>query len=292
MAIIIQRRRSTPEFRIPAGGEILWYGIASLIPTGYVIDSYCSNVFVRGAAGGGANNTPAGSHSHGHSNPANSGQAADHTHSLGGGSTTAAYGETEVYPSGSVGYAPGGHTHSINSGTSGAAGNHSHSLSAAAAAEVYPPFKRLYWIKATMDVGLPVGGILMWDRPIGSAPDGCQICNGSDDTPDLRDKFIYGAASDGDVGAGGGTETHVHANPDSGSAGAHSHSYTVGTGGAPSSSGVSGYPEGTTVAGGGHTHTMSGNTPGEAGHSHTIGNTGAGSSLPPFLKLYFIMRTV
>lgn len=291
MAIIVQRKRSNPEYRIPAGGEILWYGIASLVPTGFVIDSYCGNVFVRGAAAGGASNTPASDNSHSHSNPASSGSAADHTHSVTGGTSGASSGSSEVYSSGSVNYAPTGHTHSIGSGTSGAGGAHSHSLSATAAADAYPPYKRLYWLKATMEVGLPVGGILMWDNPIGSKPSGCVLCNGANSTPDLRDQFIYGAASDGDVNAAGGAETHVHANPNTGSGGAHSHSFSVGTGSAPSSAGVSGYAAGTTVSAGGHTHSVSGSTSSEAAHSHPVGNSGAGTSLPPYLKLYFIMRT-
>lgn len=291
MAVIIQRRRSTPEYRIPAGGEILWYGIASLVPTGFVIDSYCSNVFIRGAAVGGASNTPASDNSHSHTNPATSGSVVDHTHSIGGGSTGAASGSTEVFASGSVNYAPTGHTHSINSGTSGTGGAHSHSLSASVAAEAYPPYKRLYWLKATMEVGLPVGGILMWDNPIASRPSGCQMCNGSSGTPDLRDQFIYGAASDGDVNAAGGAETHVHANVNTGSGGAHNHSISLGTGAAPNSAGVSGYAAGTTVSAGGHSHSVGGSTSNEAAHSHPVGNSGSGTSLPPYLKLYFIMRT-
>ncbi len=291
MAVIIQRRRSTPEYRIPSGGEILWYGLATALPTGFVIDSYCSNVFLRGAATGGASNTPASDNSHSHTNPASSGSAADHTHSVGGGTSGAASGTTEVYPSGTVNYAPTSHTHSIGSGTSGAGGAHSHSLSALVAAEAYPPYKRLYWIKATMEVGLPVGGILMWDNPIAGKPSGCQICDGSSSTPDLRDQFIYGAAADEDVGDSGGAATHTHNNADSSSGGSHSHSYSVSSGSAPSTSGVSGYVAGTTVSAGGHTHSVSGNTSSQAAHTHTIGASGSGSSLPPYLKLYFIMRT-
>ena len=62
--IVIQRKRQAAEYRIPEGGEILWYGLAAAVPPSFVIDSFCSNVFVRGAAAGAASNAPAGENSH------------------------------------------------------------------------------------------------------------------------------------------------------------------------------------------------------------------------------------
>lgn len=291
MAIVVQRKRSNPEYRIPNGGEILWFGVASEVPTGWVVDSYCSNVFVRGAAQNGSNNTPASDNSHSHTNPAASGAQADHTHAITAGSVTAASGSSTVFPSGSLDYAPSGHTHSWSETPSGAAGAHSHTLSGAAPAEVYPPYARLYWIKATAERGLPIGGILMLDAPIASKPNGCSLCDGSGTTPDLRDKFVYGASSDGEVGNTGGSNTHVHANAAMGAAGGHSHSYSLSLSNAPSDSGISGYAAGVSVSAGGHSHGASGNTDSTANHTHTLGNTESGSTLPPYLKLYFVMRT-
>lgn len=290
MTIIVQNRRKAQEYRIPEGGEILWYGLAAAVPSGFVIDSYCSNVFVRGAAVNEATNTPAGDNSHAHTNPASTGAAADHTHAIGGGSTGGSSGTTTVYPTSNTNSAPS-HSHSINNGSSGAAGAHSHTLAGAASADAYPPYKRLYWIKAIREVGLPIGGILMWDNPIAGRPNGCLICDGANSTPDLRNQFVYGAASDGDVNSAGGAETHVHANAATGGAGSHNHSLSVGTGGAPSNQNVSGYTAGTTVAAGGHTHDISGTSDSDANHTHIIGNTNTASSLPPYLKLYFVMRT-
>jgi len=43
---------------------------------------------------------------------------------------------------------------------------------------------------------IPVGGIIMWSGAIASIPTGWALCNGSNGTPDLRNKFIIGAHSD------------------------------------------------------------------------------------------------
>ena len=53
---------------------------------------------------------------------------------------------------------------------------------------------------------LPKGTILSWYATTGSVPNGWAICDGANGTPDLRDKFLRGAASFGDVGKSGGEE--------------------------------------------------------------------------------------
>lgn len=42
----------------------------------------------------------------------------------------------------------------------------------------------------------PVGGIVMWSGTIANIPTGWFLCDGSNSTPDLRDKFIIGATQD------------------------------------------------------------------------------------------------
>jgi len=51
---------------------------------------------------------------------------------------------------------------------------------------------------------IPSGGILIWSGSIGSIPVGYYLCNGSNGTPDLRDKFVVGAGSTYAVGNTGG----------------------------------------------------------------------------------------
>ena len=44
---------------------------------------------------------------------------------------------------------------------------------------------------------VPVGGIIMWSGAISAIPTNFNLCNGNNGTPDLRNKFIVGATSDG-----------------------------------------------------------------------------------------------
>lgn len=53
----------------------------------------------------------------------------------------------------------------------------------------------------------PIGGIAIWSGSTGSIPSGFQLCNGTNSTPDLRDKFIIGAGGTYGVGAAGGASS-------------------------------------------------------------------------------------
>lgn len=55
--------------------------------------------------------------------------------------------------------------------------------------------------------GMPSGAIVMWSGSVNAIPSGWLLCNGSNGTPDLRNRFIVGAGSSYDVGATGGSET-------------------------------------------------------------------------------------
>jgi len=74
---------------------------------------------------------------------------------------------------------------------------------------------------------IPVGGIILWAGSLGSLPANWQLCDGSNGTPNLRDKFIIGAGGSYAVGATGGANTanlqHNHGGHTSGNAGAHTH---------------------------------------------------------------------
>jgi hypothetical protein len=48
---------------------------------------------------------------------------------------------------------------------------------------------------------VPRGTIIAWAKESGPIPAGWAICNGDPGTPDLRDRFLYGAGSISDAGA-------------------------------------------------------------------------------------------
>ena len=148
----------------------------------------------------------------------------------------------------------------------------------------------------------PTGTIVMWSGTIASIPTGWQLCDGTNGTPDLRDRFIVGARTDdggvaktivsGVLTQVGGAANHDHGGS-SGIAGMHSHSFSGSTGSDTSGTyrawnagpGTSGYNG--DASRGYHTHSYSGVTDSGGVHSHSISSA---SNLPPYYALAFIMR--
>ena len=54
---------------------------------------------------------------------------------------------------------------------------------------------------------MPVGAIIMWSGAVVDIPNSWAICDGSNGTPDLRDRFIVGAGRDYGVGETGGQDS-------------------------------------------------------------------------------------
>ena len=80
--------------------------------------------------------------------------------------------------------------------------------------------------------GIPHGAIIMWSGAVNEIPDGWTLCDGSNGSPDLRDKFILGAG--GVLPQSGGTLNHSHLGPShthsiSGDGAAHTHTYNGNT---------------------------------------------------------------
>lgn len=158
---------------------------------------------------------------------------------------------------------------------------------------------------------VPSGGIIMWSGSIGSIPSGWYLCNGSNSTPDLRDRFIVGAGNSYGVGTTGGANSislnashlpaHTHTmNPE----GNHAHGYRDRIYPEKNST-QSAYYSGKEYMG--TNQTGSGDTDGDndyvlyknattdyvASHTHTINSTGSNAAFdirPPFYALAYIMK--
>jgi len=57
---------------------------------------------------------------------------------------------------------------------------------------------------------MPAGLIAIWTGTLASIPAGWVLCNGSNGTPDMRDKFVKAPADGVDPGGTGGATTHTH----------------------------------------------------------------------------------
>ena len=74
----------------------------------------------------------------------------------------------------------------------------------------------LSWLKYTTEDILtlrwlmPRGAIVAWHGLRVAVPRGWVLCDGSNSTPDLRGRFLRGAAAGADPGTTGGSDTHTH----------------------------------------------------------------------------------
>ena len=69
------------------------------------------------------------------------------------------------------------------------------------------------------------GIVAIWSGAIVDIPAGWLICDGTNDTPDLRDRFVLGAGGSANPNDTGGTSTHTHTFTSNG----HIHDFAAGT---------------------------------------------------------------
>lgn len=157
---------------------------------------------------------------------------------------------------------------------------------------------------------IPSGGIIMWSGAVSAIPTGWVLCNGSNSTPDLRNRFVVGAGSTYAVNDTGGSDTvvltdaqmpnHHHYFDDNGTTstiGNHTHGNVAnplmndnGRDG-DSGSNSTGLNEndrlgGTTGAAGSHSHTFS-----VTGYTDYRGSDAAHENRPPYYALAYIMKS-
>lgn len=150
---------------------------------------------------------------------------------------------------------------------------------------------------------VPTGAIILWSGSTASIPSGWVLCNGSNSTPDLRDRFVVGAGSSYAVNATGGASSvtlsaseipsHSHSASSSTTINDSGHSHSI-SGLLPTETGAGGTTstasQGTSVT----ASTNSATTGITASTSTSIGNTGGGGShenRPPYYALAYIMKT-
>jgi len=154
--------------------------------------------------------------------------------------------------------------------------------------------------------GVPVGSIIMWSGAQVDIPTGWRLCDGTNGTPNLLDKFVVGAAYGGSgsyplsstAGATSVTLTtaniisHTHTVSGTSLDGAHTdHTFLIG--GIPTGTGTSALeissmdgsltPNYETLGSGAHTHTLTIANPTGANQAH--------SNLPSYYTLAYIMYT-
>jgi hypothetical protein len=130
---------------------------------------------------------------------------------------------------------------------------------------------------------IPSGGIFLWSGSIGSIPAGYVLCNGSNGTPDLRNRFVVGAGSTYAVDATGGSAdaivvTHTHAITDPGHL--HAINFLSTAGGSAYGTGAGSNAFGTQT-----------NSAVTGISINNAGTSGTNANLPPYYALCYIMKT-
>ncbi len=167
------------------------------------------------------------------------------------------------------------------------------------------------WLSGETTV-VPIGGIIMYSGQLSAIPLGWVICNGSNGTPDLRNKFVMGTNIQSDMNSTGGSAyqkipEHHHTVP--------GHDHSNGDGDSGNSSYVGDHTHGNVmdylISGSANAEIgtadvnviTSGYTSGAGGHMHDIdllwqpahfttdtGEDATDMNLPPYVKLAYIMR--
>lgn len=139
--------------------------------------------------------------------------------------------------------------------------------------EEWVPMVSDAFVKALVTAAVPLGLISLWSGASTAIPTGWALCDGSNSTPNLVDKFVVGAGSSYAVGATGGEATHkltVDEMP--------AHSHPTGASTTPSI-----YEHGDDED---HDNVI----PDGGTTTGSTGGGGAHNNLPPYYALCYIMR--
>lgn len=148
---------------------------------------------------------------------------------------------------------------------------------------------------------IPSGGIIIWSGSSASIPSGWYLCDGTNSTPDLRDRFVVGAGSTYSVGATGGSKdaivvAHTHTATSTVTDPGHTHGVQVPSAQysvvqSPTAAGVAGTSAtGNTDKRG--SNFVSTDTTGitVATSVASSGSSGTNANLPPYYALCYIMK--
>ena len=170
------------------------------------------------------------------------------------------------------------------------------SLTTTAKTSIQAAINELVTSVATAAARIPSGLISMWHGTIANIPSGWVLCDGTNSTPDLRSKFVTGAADQAGMNATGGSNTttltttqlpaHTHTGTTA-SDGAHTHTLNYGIDKeysqlSEANFAVASSTTSTTSSNGAHTHTF------------TTDSTGTGAaydSRPAYYALAYIMKS-
>ena len=168
-----------------------------------------------------------------------------------------------------------------------------------AAGETIGTYDNIYGIvgvQTAVGTTIPTGMISLWYGSIGSVPAGWYLCDGSNGTPDLRDRFIVGAGSTYSVNATGGSAdasvvAHTHTATSASTVTDPGHLHTWGA--VPSNttgSNSRSYREGGADGNQNTSTATTGITVATSTTVNSAGVAGTNLNLPPYYALAYVMK--
>jgi len=150
------------------------------------------------------------------------------------------------------------------------------------------------FVTTAVGASFPSGGIILWSGSVASIPTGWVLCNGSNSTPDLRNRFIIGAGSTYAVDATGGSAdatlpTHTHTATSTVTDPGHFHTAAPRSNGSIIAGAAVGVSDGVTITSLNTDTKTTGIT--VATTNANAGTSGTNANLPPYYALAYIMKT-
>jgi microcystin-dependent protein len=150
------------------------------------------------------------------------------------------------------------------------------------------------FVATAVTAAIPSGGIIIWSGSVASVPSGWYLCNGSNGTPDLRDRFVVGAGSTYSVADTGGSANAIvvsHSHTATSTVTDPGHTHLIPNTRAGSPNGGSTYIAGA-ASSPANTDNTGSNTTGITVSTTTAsaGSSGTNANLPPYYALAYIMK--
>lgn len=193
---------------IPANIILIWAGTNASIPAGFSRVTAFDGRFSKGAHDTATQNVTGGADNHTHTSPTHSHLLNSHTHTYDladcGTSNT-----DDMSNQGGAIINPANHNHYGNTST-GMSTSYTSSDSLTYASQAnnsLPPFYEVIFIQSS-GVATPTNVIALFNSSV--LPAHWHKCDGGSSSPDLRNKYLRGAAAGQNAGATGGGLTHSH----------------------------------------------------------------------------------
>ena len=151
------------------------------------------------------------------------------------------------------------------------------------------------FVTTAVGAAFPTGGIILWSGSIAAIPSGWALCNGSNGTPDLRNRFVVGAGSTYAVDATGGSAdaivvSHTHTATSTVTDPGHVHGGVMKHPGTELEQNQSGGPDGPNSDYDENTASATTGITVSTSIAST-GSSGTNANLPPYYALAYIMKT-